>query len=159
MIWTSEFWQFEFSRALSKQYSKRLATSNPNKSRGWQSAVKFKLSQFWSPYQNLLDFLCCRLKYKFDLCHWIFKNVVFLLKNALVLEKFENFWTSVYIKGQTDMSHPSLAVANIVGIVSRWLVWHNFLGLLWVCEALNNCNASWSHDDELRHEEEVAEQQ
>ena len=28
-----------------------------------------------------------------------------------------------------------------------------------VCEALNNCNASWSHDDELRHEEEVAEQQ
>ena len=58
------------------------------------------------------------------------------------------------------MSHPSLAVANNVGFVfSTMASMTQFLGLLWVCEALNNCNASWSHDDELRHEEEVAEQQ
>ena len=64
------------------------------------------------------------------------------------------------IKGQSDMSHPSLAVANMVCIVFSMATMTQFSPGYWqVCEALNNCNASWSHDDELRHEEEVAEQQ
>ena len=93
-------------------------------------------------------------------CHRIFKNVVFLLvRNALVLEKFENFcrsWTSVYQRSEWhEPSIFSCCQHCLYCFFQWWLLWHNFLGLLWVCEALNNCNASWSHDDELRHEAET----
>ena len=54
LVWTSELWEFEFSRAFS--YATQIRNLFWNSC--WQSARKLKLSQFWSLFNSLLDFLC-----------------------------------------------------------------------------------------------------
>ena len=49
MVWTSKLWQFEFPAIFHQKICFRVTA---DKKRG-----KFKLSQFWSPYYSLLDFL------------------------------------------------------------------------------------------------------
>ena len=69
MVWTSELWEFEFSRVFSDATQIRNVIWNSC----WQSAGKFKCSQFWSLYHSLLDFLCFSGTFKFVIqssWHW-----------------------------------------------------------------------------------------